>query len=217
MIHSAAIPAKRRVDLVGRALRSPSKAWRVSLALIRGHLCRISCMLRGVRFEAGRNLRIEGKLHIRGPGRVIFGDDVTIGMVVTPWTYHQDAVLRVGSKVFLNGTRFGCASSITVGDRCILADAQIMDTDFHSTHIDRWSAAAPVHSAPVVLGNNVWVAGRVGLLAGTDIGENSVVGFASVCRGAYPANVLIAGNPARPVRPVPGSPESGASLVPEKQ
>ena len=195
-----------RLALVRRALREPGKALSVVAALLRGRWVVLACRLRGIRVEAGRNLRVEGKLVIRGPGRVIIGDDVLVCLTVTPWTHAPDAVLRIGSRTFLNGTRFGCAEEITVGEDCILADAQIMDTDFHSTHVDRHDPASPVRTAPVVIGRNVWLAGRVGVLPGTRIGENSVVGFGAVCTGSYPPDMLIAGNPARAIRPVPGSP-----------
>jgi len=109
----------------------------VLLALVKGHWCRVSCRLRGVRFEAGRNLRVFGTLSIKGPGRVRFGNDVVVDMTVTPWTYDPEATIEVGDGTFLNGTRFGCARSIVIGPRSIVADAAIADTNFHSTAIDR--------------------------------------------------------------------------------
>jgi acetyltransferase-like isoleucine patch superfamily enzyme len=175
-------------------------ATRTLLALWRGWRCRLIAQARGLRFEAGPGLRIDGRLWLRGPGRVIFGARVRIGDVVTPWTYDADAVISVGDYSFLNGTRFGCAREIRVGARAILADARLLDTDFHSLAIDRHRDDAPVRVAPVILEDNVWVAAGAGILPGTRIGKNSVVGFGAVCIGEYPANVLIAGNPARVVR-----------------
>ncbi len=179
-----------------QALAEPAHAVRVLVALIRGWWLKLSCS----NFECGSNLRVFGRLDIQGPGRVIFGDDVRVDMTVTPWTTRADAVITVGSGSFLNGTRFGCASAITIGPRAILADARIMDTNFHSTCIDRHNPEAPVRTAPITIGENVWVAGVAGILPGTSIGENSVVGFGAVCSGQFPANVLIAGNPAKVVR-----------------
>ena len=75
-----------------------------------------------------------------------------------------------------------------------------MDTDFHSVRADRHSAAAPIRVAPVILEDNVWVAAQVGILPGTRIGQNSVVGFGAVCAGVFPDNVVIAGNPAKIVK-----------------
>jgi acetyltransferase-like isoleucine patch superfamily enzyme len=182
--------------------RAPRKTLAVLVAIAKGRWCRVSCRLRGVRFEAGRNLRVYGRLSIKGPGRVRFGHNVVVQMRVTPWTYHTAAVIEVGDDTFLNGTQFGCFCNIVVGPRSILARASIMDTNFHSTAIDRHNPAAPVKVAPVRIGANVWIAAEAGILPGTIIGDNSVVGFGAVCSGEYPANVLIAAAPAGVVRPL---------------
>ncbi len=201
-------------SLALRTLQDPVHAVRVSLWLARGWWCKFWYPLRGIRFTAGRNLRVAGRLVIRGPGRVIFGDNVRVEGLVTPWTCTREAVIRIGSDSFLNGTRFGCHREITVGARAILADARLLDTDFHSTHANRHDPSAPVRVAPIRLEENVWVAAAVGILPGTTIGRNSVVGFGAVCAGAYPADVIIAGNPARVVRPIPSAADPPAYGAP---
>jgi acetyltransferase-like isoleucine patch superfamily enzyme len=188
-----------------RVLREPGHAARVLTVVGRGWRYKIWYRMRGVRFSAGRNFRVSGRLRVRGPGRVIMGDNVHVDGLVTPWTYSADAVITIGDDSYVNGTRFGCQREITVGPRAILAHARMMDTNFHSTHIDRHSDDAPVRVAPIRLGENVWVAGSAGILPGTTIGDNSVVGFGAVCSGEFPSDSIIAGNPARVVRPVPGS------------
>ncbi len=184
-------------------VRSPGKAAAVFLALAKGYWYRATCRLRGVRFEAGRNLRVFGTLSIKGPGLVRFGDDVVVDMTVTPWTYDPGATIEIGDGTFLNGTQFGCARSIVVGPRSILAAVSITDTNFHSTAINRHDPDAPVKTAPVRIGSNVWIAARAGILPGTTIGDNSVVGFAAVCSGEYPANALIASPRATVVSELP--------------
>jgi len=195
------------VSTLLRAMRNPGVALLHLRALMKGYFYKVWLPLRGVQFSAGRNFRVSGALKVRGPGRVVFGDNVTVDMLVTPYTHSPDAVIRVGNHCFLNGARFGCRELIDVGDDCILADARLMDTNFHSTRADRHSPAAPIRTRPIILARNVWVGAQDGILPGTTIGENSVVGFGAVCSGAYPANVLIAGNPAvvvRPIEPTPG-------------
>ncbi len=194
-----------------RALRHPGAAFAAVLALAKGHWYKRWYPLRGIRFTAGRRFRVTGRLVVRGPGTVRFGDDVHVGMTVTPYTYEPDAVIEVGSQVFLNGTRFGCVRSISIGSRSIMAECRIMDTNFHSLHANRHDPSAPVKVAPVVVGENVWVAVDAALLPGTEIGADSVVGIASVCRGVYPAGSIIAGNPAQVVGLVPGAAASATA------
>jgi len=175
-------------------------ASREARAILKGLWYRVWSRLRGIRFQAGRNLRVDGRLILRGPGVVILGDNVRIGMTVTPWTYTRDAVISIGHGSFVNGTSFACCREIRIGDRAILGRSSIMDTDFHSVQPDRHSPEAPIRVAPVILDDNVWVAAQAGILPGTRIGQNSVVGFGAVCAGVFPANVVIAGNPARVVK-----------------
>ena len=189
----------RSTSLLWRGLRNPGRAARALSVRARGWRYKAWCRLRGIRLETGRNFRISGRLVIRGPGRVVFGDDVLIDGTVTPWTYSEDAVIRIGS---------GCRQEISIGDGAILGDARVMDTDFHSTLRNRHDPDAPIRVAPVHIADNVWIAAAVGILPGTTIGANSVVGFGAVCAGDYPADVIIAGNPAVVIRPIASSGES---------
>jgi acetyltransferase-like isoleucine patch superfamily enzyme len=198
----------RLLTQLARAVRDPARAWSVGLSLLKGWWYKLTYPARGIRFSAGRGFRVTGRLIVRGPGRVRFGDHVRVGMTVTPWTHTSEAVIDVGDETFLNGTRFGCARSITVGRRCILADISILDTDFHSTQANRHDPTAPVRVSPVAFADNVWVASGAGVLPGARIGENSVVGFGAVVSGTFPANVIIVGNPASILRPIPESPPS---------
>ncbi|MFZ3137583.1 MAG: acyltransferase [Thermodesulfovibrionales bacterium] len=151
----------------------------------------------------GKRFRVRGKLIIKGPGKVIIGDDVVCDDRVTPYTHSREAIIRIGNKVFLNGTRFGSAKSITVGSECILADCRIMDTDFHSLSKDRHSDDAPVKIIPVYIGDNVWIGGQAAILKGVTIGENSVVGFGAVVVSSIAENVVVAGNPAKIIKNIP--------------
>ncbi len=188
-----------------KGLANPGAAITEVVALARGRWTILWCRALGRRVSAGKHFRVAGRLVIRGPGRVVFGDHVNIERVVTPWTNTRDAVIEIGSHSYLNGTRFGCSERITIGPRAILSDASIADTNAHSTHVDRHNPDAPVRVSPVVLDENVWLGSAVGVLPGTRIGRNSVVGYGAVCAGTYPADSIIAGNPARVVKRVPGA------------
>lgn len=199
-------PSARPRSTAQKVMADPMGAVRVARALGRGVMSKLYWKMRGRQLIVGRNFRLEGRLSLRGPGRVVIGDNVRIGMTVTPWTYSREAIIEIGSDSFVNGTSFGCKELIRVGSHAILGAASIMDTNFHSILPTRHSPEAEVRTSPVILEANVWVAAQVGILPGTTIGRDSVVGFGSVCAGRYPSGVLIAGNPARVVREldVPG-------------
>ena len=174
------------------------------MSLVRGRCYLAWSRIRRKRFRAGRNFRIYGRLEIGGPGEVVFGDNVAIIEHARFFTYAPDALLTLGNDVLVGTTRFGCARRIHVGNLCQLAEAYIMDTDFHSIHIDRrTNPNAPIRVAPVHIGDNVWVGHFAGVLAGARIGNNSVVSFGSVCSRDYPNDSVLVGNPARVAGKVP--------------
>jgi len=157
-----------------------------------------------VRFGSGvvANHRVD----IRGPGRVEVGDDANLYPFVGRtrlYTRAPSAVIRVGRNVRLNGTILQAAELIDIGDDCILGDANLMDSDMHSISPQRrHDPRAPIRTAPIVVERNVWVGGQAAVLPGVRIGENSVVGFRAVVTSDVPPNVVVAGNPARVVRPL---------------
>ncbi|WP_125704939.1 sugar O-acetyltransferase [Lacticaseibacillus daqingensis] len=55
---------------------------------------------------------------------------------------------------------------------------------------------------PITIGNRVWLGGSVTVCPGVTIGDNVVVGAGSVVTKDLPANVVAAGVPARPIRPL---------------
>jgi acetyltransferase-like isoleucine patch superfamily enzyme len=197
----------RSTSLLWRGSRNPGRASRAALVPTRAWRYEAWCRLHGIRLETGRNFRISGRLVIRGAGRVVFGDNVLIDGVVTPWTYSADAVISARSDSYVDDMRFDSQHEIRIGKRAIPGDSRILETGFHSTVRNRHDPEAPIRVAPIRMEENVWIAAAVGILPGTTIGRDSVVGFGAVCAGSYPANVMIAGNPAVVIRPFPADGE----------
>jgi acetyltransferase-like isoleucine patch superfamily enzyme len=195
--------SRRLAYLLARSAANPREALAVGWALLKGHWYKFYYRTRGARFSAGTNFRVYGRLVVRGPGKVVFGDNVRITRLATPWTYTAEARIIVGDNVVMESVRFGCVREILIGQDCMLAGVHIMDTNFHSTRADRHSPSAPVFVGPVHVRENVWIGGRVAILPATSIGANSVVGFGAVCRGKFPANVIILGNPAEVFARIP--------------
>lgn len=151
----------------------------------------------------GENVKISGRLIIEGPGEVHFGDNVFIdgsGQPVTPFTHSKSAKIIIGSNSFLNGSRFGCVERIEVGENCLIAECNIIDTDFHPVDPEARLRDEPGNSGAVFIGKNVWVAGGAFVLCDTKIGSDSTVGALSVVKGQFKQRSLIAGNPAKVVR-----------------
>ena len=189
-----------------RALRAarerPVYAIRVGLSLLRAYMYLIKFRLLGRRVIIGKRFRVTGRLDIRGPGTVIFGDDCFVQSTyvspTTPWTHSPDAVIQFGNGVGLAGTRLGCRTRIEVGNNTGLSDARIMDSDFHDPRAssdNRQNTAGA--SKAIIIGHNVWLGAGSMVLKGVHIGDNAVVGAGAVVASNVPANAIVFGNPAK--------------------
>ena len=58
----------------------------------------------------------------------------------------------------------------------------------------------PVEHAPIVLQNNCYLGANCTILMGVNLGENCLVAAGSVVTKSFPANVLVAGVPAKIVK-----------------
>lgn len=158
----------------------------------------------GERVQFGPNFVTNGSLVIKGPGRVIFGNDINAWSHAEKnvfITFTPNSLITVGSGTRLNGAGIQAYTSVTIGPRCILGSTVIIDSDFHPLDpARRHDPDAPMSSAPIKIGENVWIGGQSAVLKGSTIGENSVVGFRGVVTGNVPANVVVAGNPAKVVK-----------------
>jgi NDP-sugar pyrophosphorylase family protein len=78
----------------------------------------------------------------------------------------------------------------------------VTDADWHDVY-DRTSA--PGACAEVVLEDNVWIGDSAIVCKGVHIGDNSIVGAGAVVTRDVPANTIVAGNPAKPVKQLDAS------------
>lgn len=186
-----------------RALKNPLSAWQAVRARARGRCFTLWCRLFRPRITIGRNLILDGKLVVRGPGRVTLGDDVIVSMRVTPFTYDADATIEIGDRVFLNGTRFGCKQRISIGRRCILAECRVSDYDFHSVDPEHRNDPAYIKFRPVTIEENVWIGTDCSILKGVTIGRNSTIAAMSLVRNDIPWYSVAGGNPAVVLKQLP--------------
>lgn len=153
---------------------------------------------------AGTDLRVMGprSLQISGPS-ISVGDHVHFMALpdkpVRLAVFEGLGSIDIGDFSIVNpGVRISSASAIKTGHSCMFAmNAYLSDADWHD--IDH-RIFAPGKTAPITLGDNVWIGDSALVTKGVTIGENSVVGAWSVVTKNVPDNVVVAGNPARIVR-----------------
>jgi acetyltransferase-like isoleucine patch superfamily enzyme len=119
---------------------------------------------------------------------------------LTVWGRKQgEGFISIGKYCLIcPGVRISAASGITIGDSCMMASSvYITDSDWHGIY-DRLDYIGS--SAPVRVGNNVWIGDSAIVCKGVTIDDNSIIGAGSVVRKDIPANSIVAGNPAKVIR-----------------
>ncbi|WP_114552743.1 MULTISPECIES: sugar O-acetyltransferase [Arsenicicoccus] len=106
--------------------------------------------------------------------------------------------LTLGAGVFINmGCRFQDAGGITIGDGTLIGHGSTIVTLNHAVDPARRADMTP---APVTIGRRVWLGASVTVVPGVTIGDGAIVGAGAVVTRDVPANTIVAGVPARPIR-----------------
>lgn len=111
--------------------------------------------------------------------------------------------ITIGNHVGISGATIYACEKIEIGDRCLIgANTKIVDNDFHPVDpvARQNNDNTKIKSAPVTIGENVFIGMNTIILKGTHIGNNCVVGAGSVVHGTFEDNSVIAGNPAKVVK-----------------
>ena len=107
--------------------------------------------------------------------------------------------LHLGKDVFINlGCRFQDTGGITIGDGTLIGHGSTLTTLNHSVDPERRADMLP---APIVIGRKVWLGASVTVVPGVTIGDGAVIGAGSVVTKDVAADTIVAGVPARLIRP----------------
>lgn len=142
-------------------------------------------------------IKIEGTIpDILNQGTLVIGQQVTFRSYRLNHRVRvlPEAQLKIGDKTFLNDAVTICATkNISIGKYNKIGDqVHIYDSDFHEV-----TPISGVLQESIVIGDNVWIGAKSMILAGTKIGNNSVIAAGSVVKGEIPANCVAAGAPAK--------------------
>lgn len=144
-------------------------------------------------------------------------NDIVIGdhaMISGTLVSENHGKINLGTYVYLReNSTIGAVNSITIGDYTSIADfVVILDNNNHPIHPEdrKIKSSSPKgsdyrkwrhsDSAPIVIGQNVWIGSFARICKGVTIGDNSIVAANAVVTKDVPANAIVAGNPAKVVK-----------------
>lgn len=109
-------------------------------------------------------------------------------------------IITIGKGFNSNRNLFlSCTKQVTIGNDVLFGwNVSVRDSDGHTLIYD--DANQPTLS-PVSIGNHVWVCAETHILKGAAVGNDCVVGYASLLsKGTLDNNILWAGHPAKIIK-----------------
>jgi maltose O-acetyltransferase len=131
--------------------------------------------------------------------------------ITAPFFVDYGKFIHLGNNCEINmNCVFLDCNRITIGDNALIAPGVHIYTvthpisaseRFHKS-INKGFPFAVCKTAPVTIGDNVWIGGGSIILPGVTIGDNVTIGAGSVVTKSIPANVLAFGNPCKIIRKI---------------
>jgi acetyltransferase-like isoleucine patch superfamily enzyme len=186
------------------AMAQQAERLRALWLLLRGRMRARLLAARGARIGArtgiGPRCVIDRPWCIEAGERVLLEPDVFLKIVA------DTARLTLGEHVFVGrGTEFDVIGSVSVGAHTVIAPRCFITDHNHGIRPERRIDQQPCAVAPVVIGADVWLGACVVVLPGVSIGDGAVVGANAVVTRDVAPMTIVAGAPARILRPRSGS------------
>ena len=169
----------------------------------------------------GKNVRIIGpmRLRITKDSKITIGDNFTAysGYKSTIDSERKNFLAAVGGakiiihdNVGMTSTSIYCQEKVEIGNHVLIgADTIIMDNNFHSldytirgTSKEGYHHKGTINTAPVIIGDNVFIGTRCVINKGVNIGEGTVIAAGSVVVKDIPAWEVWGGNPAKFIKKI---------------
>ena len=125
--------------------------------------------------------------------------DETFGLF-PPFYTDYGRNITVGRRVFINaGCCFQDQGGIEIGDDVLIGHQVVIATLNHDPDPAKRGNMTP---APVKIGNKVWIGAHATVLPGVTVGEGAVIAAGAVVTRDVPANTVVAGVPAKPLKKI---------------
>lgn len=143
----------------------------------------------------GRQRRYKSELRLDNGATLICHSDFKLYQGASVYVAPGGVLEFLGEKGFMNtDSTLNCFSRITIGDDCGIGDnVKIADSDHHSI-------GGKNPTAPITIGNHVWICSNAMITSGVTIGDGAVVAAGAVVVNDVPAHCLVGGVPAKVIK-----------------
>ena len=149
----------------------------------------------------GENVFIEKNVKIlRFPKNVQIGNQVVLKEGARICSCNQDAKINIGENTTFGYHSFLFSSeSIEIGNNCLIAPfVYIVDSD-HNIEKGKLINEQPNSTAPVKIGNDVWIGTGAKILKGVSIENGAVIAAGAIVRSDVKAYEIHGGIPAKKI------------------
>jgi acetyltransferase-like isoleucine patch superfamily enzyme len=187
-------------------------------------------------FRFRNKVTIIGKVDFGYSSNVLLSDGSTKKDIIlnNKGRMYATLVSKFGGKIIFEenvkigyGSVVACITTIRIGKGTAIAhNVTIVDNNNHPTHpedrkimykspwdspLRNWNYSA---SAPIIIGENVWVGTGSRLHKGIIVGDNSIIAAHAMVTKDVPPNCIVAGNPAKVVKE---NIQNGPRLIPDNE
>jgi len=150
--------------------------------------------------QLGRSVKIEAGVRIRvtDGGTLAIGDRTVID--ANTLIIVKGGRMQIGADGFIgSGSVLACGERLVIGSSALIAEYVTIRDQDHGTGGNGPYRMQALVTAPVTIGDNVWLGAKATVLKGVSIGDGAVIGAGAVVTRDVAAGVRAAGVPARPL------------------